>query len=105
MSKKYILSLDQGTSSSRSLLFDKSTGIVGWEQAEFNQYYPKAGWVEHDPLEIWETQINTAKNLIKNKNIDINDIAALGIANQRETIVLCDKNSGVLIYRAIVWKD
>ena len=105
MSKKYILSLDQGTSSSRSLLFDKSTGIVGWEQSEFNQYYPKAGWVEHDPLEIWETQINTAKDLIKNKNIDINDIAALGIANQRETIVLWDKNTGDPIYRAIVWQD
>ena len=105
MSKKYILSLDQGTLSSRSLLFDKSTGIVGWEQSEFNQYYPKAGWVEHDPLEIWEAQINTAKDLIKNKNIDVNDIAALGIANQRETIVLWDKNTGEPIYRAIVWQD
>lgn len=105
MGKKYILSLDQGTSSSRTLLFDKSVKIVGWEQSEFKQYYPKAGWVEHDSLEIWETQINTAKKLINNKKIKINDIAALGIANQRETIVLWDKNTGEPIYRAIVWQD
>ena len=105
MSKKYILSLDQGTSSSRSLLFDKSTRIIGWEQTEFNQYYPKAGWVEHDPIEIWDAQIKTAKDLIAKTNIDVAEIAAIGIANQRETIILWDKNTGEPIYRAIVWQD
>ena len=69
MSKKYILSLDQGTSSSRSLLFDKAGNVVDWEQTEFKQYYPKAGWVEHDPLEIWESQIITAQKLIEKLKI------------------------------------
>ena len=105
MSKKYILSLDQGTSSSRSLLFDKQIEIVGSEQLEFNQYYPKAGWVEHDPIEICETQIKTARDLLQNKNIDSSEVAAIGIANQRETVVLWDKLTGEPIYRAIVWQD
>jgi glycerol kinase len=105
MIPKYILSLDQGTSSSRSLLFDKQIEIVGWEQLEFNQYYPKPGWVEHDPIEIWESQLKTAKNLLQSKNIDPNEIAAIGIANQRETIILWDKTTGEPIYRAIVWQD
>lgn len=105
MSKKYILSLDQGTSSSRSLLFDKSENIIGAEQKEFNQYYPQAGWVEHDPLEIWDTQIKTTKDLITKTNIDVAEIAAIGIANQRETVILWDKNTGEPIYRAVVWQD
>ncbi len=105
MSKKYILSLDQGTSSSRSLLFNSEGNVVGWEQKEFEQYYPKAGWVEHEPFEIWESQLNTAKQLIEKLKIDLSEIGAIGIANQRETIVLWDKNTGEPVYRAIVWQD
>ena len=105
MDKKYILSLDQGTSSSRSLLFNQKTEIISWEQTEFNQYYPKAGWVEHDPFEIWKSQINTAKNLLENNKINPKEIAAIGIANQRETTIIWDKITGEPIYRAIVWQD
>lgn len=105
MSKKYILSLDQGTSSSRSLLFDEKLNIKGWKQFEFTQYYPKAGWVEHDPVEVWESQIETAKQLIDSEKVSASDIAAIGIANQRETVVLWNKHTGEPIYRAIVWQD
>lgn len=105
MENKYILSLDQGTSSSRSLLFNKKTEIVGWEQSEFNQYYPKAGWVEHDPQEIWESQLKTARELIKNNGISAKEIVAIGVANQRETTIIWDKETGEPIYRAIVWQD
>ena len=105
MSKKFILSLDQGTSSSRSLLFDKAGNVVDWEQTEFNQFYPKAGWVEHDPLEIWESQISTAQKLIEKLKINPDEIGAIGIANQRETIILWDKKTGEPVYRAIVWQD
>ncbi len=103
MEKKYILSLDQGTSSSRSLLFDTKFNVVGWEQEEFGQYYPKAGWVEHEPLEIWESQIYTSKQLIE--KINVSDLVAIGVANQRETIVVWDKKTGIPVYRAIVWQD
>lgn len=105
MSKKYILSLDQGTSSSRSLLFNHKVDVVEWVQEEFKQYYPRAGWVEHEPLEIWNSQLNTAKKLIEKTRIDLSEIAAIGIANQRETVVLWDKKTGEPIYRAIVWQD
>lgn len=105
MSKKYILSLDQGTSSSRSFLFDSESNTIDSEQKEFKQYYPKASWVEHDPSEIWNSQINTAKDLINKLNIDPTEIGAIGIANQRETIVLWDKVTGDSVYNAIVWQD
>lgn len=105
MSKKYVLSLDQGTSSSRSILFDKNLNVVGAEQSEFEQFYPKAGWVEHDPLEIWNTQITTAKQLLDAAKINSSEIAAIGIANQRETVVVWDKKTGDPIYHAIVWQD
>lgn len=105
MQKKYILSLDQGTSSSRSLLFNKNSEIVAWEQIEFKQYYPQAGWVEHNPEEIWESQINTTKALFKKSGINPSEVAAIGIANQRETIVLWDKNTGKPVYNAVVWQD
>jgi glycerol kinase len=105
MQKKFILSLDQGTSSSRSLLFDKNALIIAVQQKEFNQYYPHPGWVEHDPKEIWESQINTAKTLIRKSKIKPTEIAAIGIANQRETIVLWDKKTGKPVYNAIVWQD
>jgi glycerol kinase len=105
MSKKYILSLDQGTSSSRSFLYDSDSNIINSEQSEFKQFYPNAGWVEHNPTEIWNSQINTAKDLIKKLNIDPSEIGAIGIANQRETIVLWDKVTGDPVYNAIVWQD
>ncbi|HSH50930.1 MAG TPA: glycerol kinase GlpK [Bacteroidales bacterium] len=105
MQKKFILSLDQGTSSSRSLLFDKNALIIAVQQKEFNQYYPYPGWVEHNPEEIWESQLNTATGLIKESNINPQEIAAIGIANQRETIILWDKNTGKPVYNAIVWQD
>ncbi len=105
MKKKYILSLDQGTSSSRTILFDSEANVVGVEQLEFKQYYPKAGWVEHDALEILETQLYTAKKLIKKLNISPSEIASIGIANQRETTVLWNKKTGNPICNAIVWQD
>jgi len=105
MEKKYILSLDQGTSSSRALLFEKNAEIAAIQQEEFKQYYPQAGWVEHNPEEIWESQINTAKTLIRKSKVNPTEIAAIGIANQRETIVLWDKNTGKPVYNAIVWQD
>lgn len=105
MSKKYILALDQGTSSSRSLLFNSKAEVVDWQQEEFHQYYPKAGWVEHEPMEIWDSQISTAKKLIEKAKVDVGEIAGIGIANQRETIVVWDKTTGEPVYRAIVWQD
>jgi len=103
--KKYVLALDQGTSSSRTLIFDKDLNIVGSEQQEFNQFYPHAGWVEHNPEEIWKTQIETAKNLINKLKINPDEIASIGIANQRETIIVWDKKTGIPIYNALVWQD
>lgn len=105
MSKKYIIALDQGTTSSRSILFDKTGTIIAIEQQEFTQHYPHAGWVEHDPMEIWETQVDTLHRLIKKNKIAAKDIAAYGITNQRETTVVWDKNSGEPVYNAIVWQD
>ncbi|MFC2086196.1 glycerol kinase GlpK [Bacteroidota bacterium] len=105
MEKKYILALDQGTSSSRAILFDKKRNIVGIAQKEFTQYYPKAGWVEQEPLEIWESQLSVAKDVIKKTKININEIASIGITNQRETAILWEKESGKPVYKAIVWQD
>ena len=105
MAKKYILSLDQGTSSSRAILFDKHANIVGVEQQEFKQYYPKAGWVEQDPEEIFSSQLSVAQKLLKKLKIKANEIASIGITNQRETTIVWDKKSGKPIYNAIIWQD
>jgi len=105
MEKKYILALDQGTSSSRAIIFDKDTDIVGIEQTEFPQIYPKNGWVEHNPEEIWEAQYKVAVDVLKNNNISPKEIATIGITNQRETTVIWDKNTGKPIHNAIVWQD
>ena len=102
---KYILALDQGTTSSRSMLFDQHGSIIGVSQKEFTQLFPKPGWVEHDPVEIWETQLATAKEVIAGAKIKAGDIAAIGITNQRETTVVWDRNTGKPIYNAIVWQD
>lgn len=103
--KKYILALDQGTTSSRAVVFDKKGDIVSVAQREFTQYFPQPGWVEHDPLEIWSSQAGMAAEATSKKGIYGSDIAAIGITNQRETVVVWDKNTGQPVYNAIVWQD
>ncbi len=102
--KKYILSLDQGTTSSRAILFDSNGNPISVSQQEFTQHFPKAGWVEHDPYEILNTQLETARETIKKAKITANDIAGIGITNQRETTILWEKDSGKPVYNAIVWQ-
>ena len=102
---KYILSFDQGTTSSRAILFDHQGQIHATSQKEFTQIFPKPGWVEHDPLEIWSTQMGVATEAISSKGLAVDDIAAIGITNQRETTVVWNKITGVPIYNAIVWQD
>lgn len=102
---KYILAIDQGTTSSRAILFDKAGSIFATEQQEFTQIFPKSGWVEHDANEIWETQIAVATNVLNNNKISSNQIAAIGITNQRETTLVWDKTTGKPIHNAIVWQD
>ncbi len=104
MNKKYILSFDQGTTSSRAIIFDKAGNIVKTAQKEFTQYYPKAGWVEHDAMEIWGTQSGVAREVLESAGIMAEEIAAIGITNQRETVVVWDKETGKPIYNAIVWQ-
>jgi glycerol kinase len=103
--EKYILALDQGTTSSRALLFAHNGKIVDTFQKEFKQIFPKSGWVEHDPLEIWESQIGVVRELLSKPGIAVNQIAAIGITNQRETTIVWDKKSGAPVYNAIVWQD
>ena len=100
-----ILALDQGTTSSRAILFDRLGNIISSSQKEFRQIYPKPGWVEHDPLEIWETQYAMAKEVIQKSGLSAGHIAAIGITNQRETTVVWDRKSGKPVYNAIVWQD
>ncbi|MDO0822069.1 glycerol kinase GlpK [Desulfosporosinus nitroreducens] len=102
--KKYVMALDQGTTSCRAILFDKESKIVGVTQKEFTQIYPKAGWVEHDADEIWSTQYGVIAELIAKTGIKVDEIASIGITNQRETTVVWDKNTGKPVYNAIVWQ-
>ncbi len=102
---KYIISLDQGTTSSRALLVNQEGKIQGMVQKEFKQIFPKSGWVEHDANEILESQLGVLKELLKNEKVAATDIKAIGITNQRETTVVWDKNTGEPIYNAIVWQD
>ena len=102
---KYILALDQGTTSSRAILFDKRGNIVHTAQQEFTQMFPKPGWVEHDALEIWETQLKVAKDVLQKAGTTAKNVAAIGITNQRETTVVWDRNTGEPIANAIVWQD
>lgn len=104
MEKKYILAFDQGTTSSRAILFNQAGEIVKIAQKEFTQIYPKAGWVEHDAIEIWATQSGVAREVVEAAGIKAEEIAAIGITNQRETTVVWDKNTGQPIYNAIVWQ-
>lgn len=103
--EKYILALDQGTTSSRAVIFDKKGSIISVAQKEFTQYFPKPGWVEHDPVEIWSTQAGMAAEAVTKKGLSGAHIAAIGITNQRETIVVWDKKTGEPVYNAIVWQD
>lgn len=102
--QKYILSLDQGTTSSRAILFDRNGKIIKTAQKEFTQIYPRAGWVEHDPMEIWGTQSGVAREVLESAGIKPSEIAAIGITNQRETTIVWDKRTGKPIYNAIVWQ-
>ncbi|MFT9497402.1 glycerol kinase GlpK [Anaerosolibacter sp.] len=101
---KYVLALDQGTTSSRAIIFDNNGKSVGVAQKEFTQIYPKPGWVEHDPMEIWGTQSGVAREVLETTGIRPQDVAAIGITNQRETTVVWDKNTGKPVYNAIVWQ-
>ncbi|HZJ82890.1 MAG TPA: glycerol kinase GlpK [Clostridia bacterium] len=104
MEKKYILAFDQGTTSSRAIIFNHNGEIIRTSQSEFIQYYPKKGWVEHDPMEIWGTQSGVAREVLESAGIRPDEIAGIGITNQRETTVVWDKNTGKPIYNAIVWQ-
>jgi len=105
MQNKYILALDQGTTSSRAMLFDHQGNIVSSAQKEFRQIYPQPGWVEHDPQEIWSTQAGVAAEAVTRAGVTGSSIAAIGITNQRETTVVWDRETGHPIYNAIVWQD
>ncbi|TVZ56362.1 glycerol kinase [Lutibacter sp. Hel_I_33_5] len=105
MANKYILSLDQGTTSSRAVIVDEKGVIIAMEQQEFEQLFPHSGWVEHNPLEILESQLSTLKKVVKTTNIHPSEIVGIGITNQRETTVVWNKNTGKPIYNAIVWQD
>jgi len=104
MKGKYIMALDQGTTSSRAILFNHQGEVMGIAQKEFKQIYPKAGWVEHDPMEIWGTQSGVAREVLETNGIRTEEIAAIGVTNQRETTLVWDKNTGKPIYNAIVWQ-
>ncbi|WP_353129524.1 glycerol kinase GlpK [Parapedobacter pyrenivorans] len=102
---QYILSLDQGTTSSRAIIFDKEGRIVALAQKEFKQYYPQSGWVEHDAQEIWSSQLSVATEAVAKAGLKASSIAAIGITNQRETTIIWDKSTGRPIHPAIVWQD
>lgn len=101
---KYIMALDAGTTSNRCILFNKKGQIISVAQKEFTQYFPKPGWVEHDANEIWSSQLGVAVEAMAKIDATANDIAAIGITNQRETTIVWDKNTGEPIYNAIVWQ-
>ena len=101
----YVLALDQGTTSSRAIVFDRAGAICGIDQREFPQYFPQPGWVEHDPDDVWKSQLATARGALKKAGILASDLAAVGITNQRETTVLWDRGTGRPVHRAIVWQD
>lgn len=102
--KKYIIALDQGTTSSRTIIFDKEQNIVSVAQKEFTQFYPKQGWVEHNPMEIWSSQYGVLNEAMAKAGVKAEEVAAIGITNQRETTVVWDKKTGEPVYNAIVWQ-
>src|SRR5579871_1657604 len=102
---RFVLALDQGTTSSRSILFDRSSDLAGMAQAELPQSYPQPGWVEHDPADIWRTQIETARKVLREAGVSAAEVHAVGIANQRETTLIWDRATGEAVHPAIVWQD
>src|SRR6266853_883178 len=101
----FILALDQGTTSSRAIIFDHSGAIRGVAQKEFQQIFPESGWVEHDPREIWSSQLEVARAVLDKCGLKAKEVTAIGITNQRETTVVWDRRTGQPIYNAIVWQD
>ncbi len=101
----FVLAIDQGTTSSRAIVFDGAMKVAGVGQKEFRQYFPASGWVEHDPEEIWESVVATCIQAIGAAGLAAGKIAAVGITNQRETVVIWDKSTGKPIHNAIVWQD
>src|SRR6056297_717305 len=101
----HILAIDQGTTSSRAILFDQDMKLVATAQEEFPQHYPESGWVEHDPGDLWSTTAGTCRAVIERAGLTVTDIAAIGITNQRETTLVWDKTTGEPVYNAIVWQD
>ena len=102
---KKVIAIDQGTTSSRAVLFDSGNNLLDFEQMEIEQHFPHDGWVEHDPEEIWKSVVTVTDKLIKKHSLKSTDIASIGITNQRETTVLWDKTNGKPVYNAIVWQD
>jgi glycerol kinase len=102
---KYVLALDQGTTSSRAIVFDRRGAVIATAQKEFRQIFPQPGWVEHDAAEIWSTQLECAQSTLRQAGATAPDVAAIGVTNQRETVVLWDRSSGVPVSNAIVWQD
>src|SRR5436190_6680217 len=100
-----ILALDQGTTSSRAILFEHSGAVRAIAQKEFRQIFPQTGWVEHDPLEIWSSQLGVAREVLAKAGLKATDVAAIGMTNQRETTVIWDRRTGHPIHNAIVWQD
>ncbi|MFO7725918.1 MAG: FGGY family carbohydrate kinase, partial [Oceanipulchritudo sp.] len=105
MNNRYILSIDQGTTSSRAIVFNYKGEIVSMAQKEFTQHYPRSGWVEHDPIDIWSSQTTVTAEAVSKANLNSSDIAAVGITNQRETTVVWDRKTGEPVHPAIVWQD
>ena len=101
----FVLAIDQGTTSSRAILFRSDISIAASAQAEFPQYFPASGWVEHEPEDIWNSTIATCRAALEQAGVTAKDIAAIGITNQRETTVVWDRATGTAIHRAIVWQD
>ncbi|MEM6896002.1 MAG: FGGY family carbohydrate kinase, partial [Pseudomonadota bacterium] len=101
----HIIAIDQGTTSSRAIVFDKAMAVVAVAQEEFPQHYPASGWVEHDPADIWATVVATTRAVLERADLKATDIAAIGITNQRETTLVWDKTTGKPVHRAIVWQD
>ena len=102
--RKGIMAIDQGTTSSRAIVFAHDGGVLGYAQEPFSQYYPEPGWVEHDPEEIWATQLRCCRLALRQSGLDAADLGAVGIANQRETVLLWDSETGEPLGNAIVWQ-
>ena len=102
--KQYVIALDQGTTSSRCIIFDREQNIIGLAQREFTQHYPQPGWVEHDPMEIWSSQSSVLTEALAQSGVTPSEVAAIGITNQRETTIVWDKATGRPVYNAIVWQ-